>query len=58
MTECKGEPNHSVQRPNFPSVSTAKACDMPKLLKELWRDSSGIGNLDISKLAASLPEIP
>jgi hypothetical protein len=24
MTECKGEPNRSVQRPNFPSVSTAK----------------------------------
>jgi len=49
MTECKGEPNRSVQRPNFPSVSTAKACDMPKLLKELWRDSSGIGNLDTLK---------
>src|SRR4030095_8359106 len=53
MTECKGEPNRSVQRSNFPSVSTAKACDMPKPLKELWRDSSGIGNLDVSKTSGN-----
>ena len=55
MTECKGEPNRSVQRSNFPSVSTAKAWDMPKPLKELWRDSSGVCNLNSEKLAATLP---
>src|SRR5258707_2014952 len=47
ITECKGELNRWVQRPNFPSASIAKACDMPKTLKELWRDSSGIGNLNV-----------
>jgi len=47
MTECKGEPNRPVQRPNFPSVSTAKAGDVPKALKELWRDSSGVYHLNV-----------
>src|SRR4030095_9085521 len=47
MTECKGEPNRLVQRPKFPSVSTAKAGDVPKAWKELGRDSSGVYHLNV-----------
>jgi hypothetical protein len=58
MTERKGEPNRSVQRSNFPPTSTAKACGMPKTLKELWIDSAPYPTGTSQKLTAALPEIP
>jgi len=53
MTERKGEPNRSVQRSNFPSTSTAKACGMPKTLKDALDRFSAISNPNVSKTDGS-----